>query len=64
MDAISQLKLEIANENKRGISFLISASIYWLVVGIVGNMMNAKTAFIISLWGTGSSFRQVFLFQK
>jgi hypothetical protein len=54
--SVQQLKFELANQNKRGISFLIAASVYWFGIAVMSHFMTATQAFTISLWGTGIIF--------
>jgi hypothetical protein len=53
---INQQKLELANENKRGVSFLMAASMYWFGIAVMSHFMTATQTFFVSLWGTGFIF--------
>lgn len=61
---LNELRDELALRNQRGITFILAASIYWLVVGIAGWYLPPATAFMVSVWSTGILFPLSVLFAR
>jgi len=56
MTTLDQLKEELASHSHRGITFIMAAVVYWLGVGLAGIYLPPKSAFMVSIWGTGILF--------
>lgn len=61
---LNTLRDELALRNKRGITFILAATVYWLVVGIAGYSLPPSKAFIVSVWSTGILFPLSVLFAR
>lgn len=61
---LNDLRDELAHRNQRGITFILAASIYWMVVGLAGGFLTPPSAFMVSVWSTGILFPLSVLFAR
>lgn len=59
---LSDLKIDIALEAKKGVGFLWAGGVYWLAMGVAGYALPLETAALIFLLGMGLVFPLAYLF--
>lgn len=64
MKSLNELKQELAFHNRRGVTFIMAAALYWMSIGIAGILLKPSTAFVVSIWATGVLFPLSILFAR
>lgn len=63
-NSLNEMRDELAQQNQRGITFILAAGLYWLGIGLAGMYLPPQTAFIAAVWGTGLLFPASILFAR